>query len=34
MSAAAPAAPEMFEFYHALGVPLLEVYGQTESTRG
>ena len=32
MSAAAPAAPELFEFYHALGVPLLEVYGQTEST--
>jgi long-chain acyl-CoA synthetase len=32
VSAAAPAAPEMFEFYHALGVPLLEVYGQTEST--
>jgi long-chain acyl-CoA synthetase len=32
VSAAAPAAPEMFEFYHALDVPLLEVYGQTEST--
>jgi long-chain acyl-CoA synthetase len=32
VSAAAPAAPEMFEFYHALGVQLLEVYGQTEST--
>jgi long-chain acyl-CoA synthetase len=32
VSAAAPAAPEMFEFYHALGVLLLEVYGQTEST--
>jgi long-chain acyl-CoA synthetase len=32
VSAAAPAAPEMFEFYHALGVPLTEVYGQTEST--
>ena len=32
ISAAAPAAPEMFEFYQALGVPLLEVYGQTEST--
>ena len=32
VSAAAPAAPELFEFYHALGVPLLEVYGQTEST--
>jgi long-chain acyl-CoA synthetase len=32
VSAAAPAAPELFDFYHALGVPLLEVYGQTEST--
>ncbi|MBI2216810.1 MAG: AMP-binding protein [Candidatus Rokubacteria bacterium] len=32
VSAAAPAAPEMFDFFHALGVPLLEVYGQTEST--
>jgi long-chain acyl-CoA synthetase len=32
VSAAAPAAPEMFEFYHALGVRLIEVYGQTEST--
>ncbi len=32
VSAAAPAAPELFEFFHALGVPLLEVYGQTEST--
>jgi long-chain acyl-CoA synthetase len=32
VSAAAPAAPELFEFYHALGVPLREVYGQTEST--
>ena len=32
ISAAAPAAPELFEFYHALGVPLTEVYGQTEST--
>jgi long-chain acyl-CoA synthetase len=32
ISAAAPAAPEMFEYYHALGVPLVEVYGQTEST--
>jgi long-chain acyl-CoA synthetase len=29
---AAPAAPEMFAWYHALGVPLLEGYGQTEST--
>jgi long-chain acyl-CoA synthetase len=32
VSAAAPAAPEMFEFFHALGIPLAEVYGQTEST--
>ncbi len=32
VSAAAPAAPELFEFYHALAIPLLEVYGQTEST--
>jgi long-chain acyl-CoA synthetase len=32
VSAAAPAAPELFELYHALGVPLLEVYGQTEAT--
>ena len=32
VSAAAPAAPELFEFFHALGVPLIEVYGQTEST--
>jgi long-chain acyl-CoA synthetase len=32
VSAAAPAAPELFDFYHALGVPLTEVYGQTEST--
>ena len=32
ISAAAPAAPEMFEYFHALGIPLAEVYGQTEST--
>jgi long-chain acyl-CoA synthetase len=32
VSAAAPAAPELFEFFHALGIPLVEVYGQTEST--
>ena len=32
VSAAAPAAPEMFEYFHALGIPLAEVYGQTEST--
>jgi long-chain acyl-CoA synthetase len=29
---AAPASPQMFAWYHALGVPLLEGYGQTEST--
>jgi long-chain acyl-CoA synthetase len=29
---AAPASPDLFEFYHALGVPLLEGYGLTEST--
>ncbi len=29
---AAPASPEMFTWFHALGVPLLEGYGQTEST--
>jgi long-chain acyl-CoA synthetase len=29
---AAPAAPELFEYYNALGVPLREGYGQTEST--
>jgi long-chain acyl-CoA synthetase len=28
---AAPASPELFEFYNALGVPLREGYGQTES---
>jgi long-chain acyl-CoA synthetase len=32
ISAAAPAAPELFEYFHALGIPLAEVYGQTEST--
>ncbi|MBW1669112.1 MAG: AMP-binding protein [Deltaproteobacteria bacterium] len=31
-SAAAPAAPELFEYYNALGIPLREGYGQTEST--
>jgi long-chain acyl-CoA synthetase len=30
--AAAPAATELFEYYNALGVPLREGYGQTEST--
>jgi len=29
---AAPASPELFEYYHALGVPLVEGYGQTESS--
>jgi len=29
---AAPASPELFEYFHALGVPLIEGYGQTEST--
>jgi long-chain acyl-CoA synthetase len=29
---AAPASPELFEFYHALGIPLVEGYGMTEST--
>jgi long-chain acyl-CoA synthetase len=29
---AAPASPELFELYHALGIPLIEGYGLTEST--
>jgi long-chain acyl-CoA synthetase len=29
---AAPASPDLFEFYNALGIPLREGYGQTEST--
>ena len=29
---AAPASPELFEYYNALGIPLREAYGQTEST--
>jgi long-chain acyl-CoA synthetase len=29
---AAPASPELFEFYHALAIPLIEGYGMTEST--
>ena len=32
VSAAAPASPELFEYYNALGIPLREGYGQTEST--
>jgi long-chain acyl-CoA synthetase len=30
--AAAPASPDLFEYFNALGVPLREGYGQTEST--
>jgi len=30
--AAAPASPELFEYYNALGIPLREGYGQTESS--
>ncbi|MEW5721764.1 MAG: AMP-binding protein [Thermodesulfobacteriota bacterium] len=29
---AAPASPELFEFWNSIGVPLREGYGQTEST--
>ncbi len=29
---AAPASPELFEYYHGLGIPLIEGYGMTEST--
>lgn len=29
---AAPASPELFEYFNALGIPLREGYGQTEST--
>lgn len=29
---AAPASPDLFEWFNAIGVPLLEGYGQTEST--
>ena len=32
MCAAAPASPELFQYYNALGLPLREGYGQTEST--
>ncbi len=31
-SGAAPASPELFDFFQALGVPLVEGYGMTEST--
>lgn len=30
--AAAPASPELFQYFNAIGVPLREGYGQTEST--
>ena len=30
--AASPASPELFEYFNALGIPLREGYGQTEST--
>ncbi len=30
--AAAPASPDLFEFFNAIGIPLREGYGQTEST--
>jgi long-chain acyl-CoA synthetase len=29
---AAPASPELFEYFRAIGVPLVEGYGQTEAT--
>jgi len=29
---AAPIAPEILEWFHAIGVPILEVYGQSEDT--
>ncbi len=32
ISGAAPASPELFEYFHALGIPLVEGYGLTEST--
>lgn len=32
ISGAAPAAPELFDYFQALGVPLMEGYGMTESS--
>ncbi|HZY04293.1 MAG TPA: AMP-binding protein [Anaeromyxobacteraceae bacterium] len=32
LSGAAPAAPELFEYFQALGIPLIEGYGMTESS--
>ncbi len=32
VSAAAPIAPDVLRFYHAIGIPLRQLYGQTEGT--
>lgn len=32
LTGAAPIAPEVLEFFHAVGVPIVEGYGQTESS--
>jgi long-chain acyl-CoA synthetase len=32
ISGAAPISPEVLKFYHAIGIPLRQVYGQTEGT--
>ncbi|MFH1135492.1 MAG: long-chain fatty acid--CoA ligase [Pseudomonadota bacterium] len=34
LSGAAPISPDLLRFYHALGVDIREVYGQTESSGG
>ena len=34
LSGAAPISPDLLKFYHALGIDMREVYGQTESTGG